>query len=888
MEGRRAGVSANSGLPNWNELIKPFREDLSLKNAEISNPKIAQFYYDTWGKQEYIQKILDIFNEYSNAQPNKIHDYIAKIQPKHIITTNFDNLIEDSINKGVVKYNVIKKNLDIPYSNGNSYIIKMHGDLENKNIVLKENDYLDYEKNFNMVSTLIQSLIMNNTVLFIGYSLGDSTFNSIFRLIHNSLGDNSKKSYFYTVNTPEAPIIEYYEKKGIQVLSSGKKNISKKLIGKYTENFLETISTEKNPKTSNETEIWHAVKFLNRLSFIESQDVVKNTNLKDPAFLYHSDCYSYEDMNKQMVLTKKSDLNILLSKKTSVNTFLGNEIKHPQNFNNNDTLYTAYMLYQNNQYSEAKVKFRQIANEAYKRKDYFNFLIAEFNVSHIYDRLLNPNQLEEKPYDIEFSEMLDRIIESSQEDMKKLAIFLRDNIFNFQFIYKKISKLDTLLDKLKSERLTYKNGGSSDNSDLSTLKFEFNQFLAFIDLNCICIFQYRAFKLIVNRYIEGLLIALDNSNYPGDEINFFGPTSSIITELKLEDIQKILPHIDVQMLSVYLDNYSVSKIKITNTALEYIIKTATQLCETATSSFSPSYTLLKKYIGFLSLVEIKINNNLIDLLEKYPIFSDNQNEIRIIIQILIRKSDEIHKKDEDRIVNFINKTLEQIIKNNYTLHFSTFNLYATLLKQLNISNEQGVLSIPSINSKLEFIDKIDFNPKAIEKYQLFLIYFYKFLDVKQRKLIDHILLQYSELPENELNISFIIPMILADIIDFNTNKKVVFDKLIQTITTPPAEGFQTYPDPLKQAVSDIFNLAQHGYFSFNEILESKIDKNIIGQFPEIDWILFNKKDDKTISGMVQNHTYSELKKYFIRSNEDLKILNNWIIKQFKNGNLKLD
>lgn len=270
-----AGVSANSGLPSWNQLINELRIELSLDKNEEDNLKVAQFYYDTWGQQKYFQKILDIFSEHNNAVPNEIHDQILKIQPRHIITTNYDNLIEMKISENVTKYSTITSDLDIPYTQGNRYLVKMHGDLNHKNIVLKENDYLDYENKFSMVSTLIKSLIMNNTVLFIGYSLSDTTFNSIFRLIHNSFGNHTKKSYFYTAEQPKEAIVEYYKNKGIHVLSSGKTKVSNNELGKLTNEFLLKIVNKKDGrKVHSEHELWENIKFLDKFSFVEARDIV--------------------------------------------------------------------------------------------------------------------------------------------------------------------------------------------------------------------------------------------------------------------------------------------------------------------------------------------------------------------------------------------------------------------------------------------------------------------------------------------------------------------------------------------------------------------------------------------------------------------------------------
>ena len=68
-------------------------------------------------------------------------------------------------------YKIIKSDMDVPQIIGDKYIIKAHGDISRKNIVLKEEDYLNYSDNFKMIETLIKSIFAMNTVVFIGYGL---------------------------------------------------------------------------------------------------------------------------------------------------------------------------------------------------------------------------------------------------------------------------------------------------------------------------------------------------------------------------------------------------------------------------------------------------------------------------------------------------------------------------------------------------------------------------------------------------------------------------------------------------------------------------------------------------------------------------------------------
>uniref|UniRef100_UPI00260B10FB SIR2 family protein n=1 Tax=uncultured Anaerococcus sp. TaxID=293428 RepID=UPI00260B10FB len=94
----------------------------------------------------------------------------------------------------------------------------MHGDINERNFVLKEDDYYNYNNDFPVISQLIQSLIVNNTLLFIGYSLSDTTFNSIYRLISSQLGNNVNNAYLFTTDNLNEFEVRYYDNLNIKVV----------------------------------------------------------------------------------------------------------------------------------------------------------------------------------------------------------------------------------------------------------------------------------------------------------------------------------------------------------------------------------------------------------------------------------------------------------------------------------------------------------------------------------------------------------------------------------------------------------------------------------------------------------------------------------------------
>ncbi|MFQ7255557.1 MAG: hypothetical protein ACLROH_05355 [Streptococcus sp.] len=108
----------------------------------------------------------------------------------------------------------------------------------------------------------------------------------------------------------------------------------------------------------------------------------------------------------------------------------------------------AFELYEERQYAFAKAKFRELANIAFRQKDYFNFLVCEFNFQHIPISIFEeaPNYAESL-YSGELNELTEQIINSVTGDEKKIIEFFRDSILNFNFLYRKLETINELFDK---------------------------------------------------------------------------------------------------------------------------------------------------------------------------------------------------------------------------------------------------------------------------------------------------------------------------------------------------------------------------------------------------------------------------------------------------------
>ena len=219
-----AGVSKNSGLPDWKELIKDYAEYRGIK--EFTSKQfltIPEEVFERYGSLKYYEIAEKRFS--GKYVPNSVHRILKKMNLTYIITTNYDTLIENEIKN----LQVVSKDEDLPYTSSNKMLIKMHGDFKNKNIVLKKSDYDNYEKNFQLISTLIKGLFTTNTILFIGYSYNDTNVQQIMNWIKEILKEETRKAF----------LVEFTEKDDKEEENGEQINrISLKLLTKNNDEIL--------------------------------------------------------------------------------------------------------------------------------------------------------------------------------------------------------------------------------------------------------------------------------------------------------------------------------------------------------------------------------------------------------------------------------------------------------------------------------------------------------------------------------------------------------------------------------------------------------------------------------------------------------------------------
>lgn len=192
-----AGINIEAGLPDWKNLLDDILTELNLKKYDnIDIPLVTQFYINE--KNGSTKELLSILDEKINSQsykPGKTLETLIKLPIKEFWTTNYDSILEQSLENEGKKPNIIynKKqfyNLTKKYS-----VFKIHGDIKDKNnLVLWKESYDLYEKTKKFFWDKLSTELINKNFLFIGTSMTDPNLNLILNKANLLIEDNADKS----------------------------------------------------------------------------------------------------------------------------------------------------------------------------------------------------------------------------------------------------------------------------------------------------------------------------------------------------------------------------------------------------------------------------------------------------------------------------------------------------------------------------------------------------------------------------------------------------------------------------------------------------------------------------------------------------------------------
>ena len=798
----------NSKIPNWSELIENLKQDLG-KIKENDYLKIAQLYYLEYGECEYYNKIKNLVN--INLEPCCIHELIFKIQPQHIITTNWDNLLEKQIENDGLIYDIVSSDENLVKSNYPKKLIKMHGDFSQHNIVFKEDDYLTYSQNFSLIENYIKGILSTNVVLFLGYSYSDYNLKQITKWIQNIV---KNKPLSYLCVTEYNKIEEkYLEAHGIKALdiSDNKKSIKtvyKEFLEKIiNDNYIST-TLDLDKKCSFEDAInfiYEKLKVLKSLKILLPSQItlllkyttisIDNQNVIIQS-IYSGDNYFSSFFNEIKNKDKIDNLNKDIRDKydgvinifsragiTLANYIIDNKLKKKKiyicyedieyinniisfNFDNLDEN-NLYSFYFEKNYEKAYEFHREKLKKLKKDKNYIFLFICMNNINNLLEilKIYNHEKYKNiKKYDIE--EEYIGLPKSVRLSLSPVLNLFKNNDYIYRLFFE-VQKNSNDIDKMFEIN---KNGGFYHKNNIGESKQKLKNLIYFVIANELTVDLYTEFEDLIN----SLILSIFRLKMKISEIELF----CIIKYFKSDNILEILKEYDNNFMK-------------NNDLIEYLFTVFKNLTKKYNSNAVPDN--LKNFnveivnvIYLISHCDIKNNKQIKEFIEDFksliqkPLFL---NTYQAISYLFYYQNDKYNNSfcDGSDLKQFLEIILKKFsAKDGYNGHdlvaISTYGYLNNIVNSFS-NTECKFDNIELLALFLEEMNKLNINDK-INFIMNFLTVLYNVSDDSNRNTIKQFItsIDYEENKDisNELKIKFEIYLFVNEFknnIEFSKLKK---------------------------------------------------------------------------------------------------------------------
>lgn len=222
-----AGMSVQSGIVNWKELLSKPAKQIGLKADEVTDlPRLAEYCARKLGKNVLIQHIMD--NLCTDIRPTENHRILAQLPVRVIWTTNYDNLLEKAFEETKIQIEVRRRDTDFMSSNPHAkiYINKMHGDIDaREEIIITSSDYEKYPHSHHLMATKFLDAATDSTLLFLGVGFIDPNFSHIMGELASRFGTRVRTHYAIMLTPDKSKLNEFnlfvedLERYGIRVVA---------------------------------------------------------------------------------------------------------------------------------------------------------------------------------------------------------------------------------------------------------------------------------------------------------------------------------------------------------------------------------------------------------------------------------------------------------------------------------------------------------------------------------------------------------------------------------------------------------------------------------------------------------------------------------------------
>lgn len=625
-----AGVSCNvKDMPDWNGLIKKMAEAIGYSKCDACKKKDAECqktckFKDAFSTDEYLKIPQYVYNQDTDLYNKVLLENIKNVEidaplsnailnlaPSHIITTNYDNLLESCHSPQCDNYDVIISDKDLLVAQKNKYIIKMHGDIEYPDtIVLKEADYLEYSQRHVLIEMFIKALLADHTILFLGYSLNDYNIKLIISWINyirtQNKAINSETKFGYMVldeETVEKRQYNYFESNNIGVINIHQMPIIDKIpaslenpIGQRLYGFLKAV--EDSSVMDRKLLYDEAVLIMSAYRYVSSKVICDLLNL-DRRDIRSGEIVILSAINYDALTDylNTSSENSLKLKQIFINAGISNITLIATEENRRETYkieklspslfeHKLFNLYLENQYCELEEILNTETDGSVFEACFYKSLISNYT-PYLFEKYKDINfdvlSLDEKIIYLFNSSVLDaqksfsfnnsrivKYISGISSKRQKGFFHLYQDIFDGN--NKKLLKMEQSLKKLIN-RYNTKQAiiGSSSLQELFNIRsIAYEQYMFYFN-NTLFFKNFNDLKKILKVYIEAIICT--NGEHLQVESGFLGNSSKKEKyAINVLDFDIITKFISIKDLYNMLQDYKVEQFNVNDELVDFLVE----------------------------------------------------------------------------------------------------------------------------------------------------------------------------------------------------------------------------------------------------------------------------------------------------------------------------
>lgn len=241
---KNADIPKNITMPDWKELGEKIAS--YIDDYEYSNPIDAFSVYEKEFSRSKLIELLSQELHLNTVRPSKTYEAFCEIFYDTICTTNFDFLMEETLQSLKRPYSIIANEEKLAVNiKDSTKLIKLHGDFNTPDrMVITEKDYDLFLSNNKLLATYLSNLFITKTMFLVGYSFDDNDIRNVWQIINDRLGKLNRFAYCVMVDASKTEIAKF-ERRNIKVINlPGDKKNYPIILEKFFKEIKEFMSSK--------------------------------------------------------------------------------------------------------------------------------------------------------------------------------------------------------------------------------------------------------------------------------------------------------------------------------------------------------------------------------------------------------------------------------------------------------------------------------------------------------------------------------------------------------------------------------------------------------------------------------------------------------------------